>query len=66
MILDFPNIKEERLPRFKGGEKEYIARMFVDEHNRITAGLNPAHLSACICTIRVAKLFMSCKEAVRC
>ena len=38
MILDFPNIKEERLPRFKGGEKEYIARMFVDEHNRIMYG----------------------------
>ncbi len=38
MILDFPNIKEERLPRFKGGEKEYIARMFVDEYNRIMYG----------------------------
>ncbi len=38
MILDFSTIKEERLPHFKGGEKDYIARMFVDETNRIMYG----------------------------
>ena len=38
MIIDFPNIPEQRLPNFKGGEKEYIARMFFDGQNRIMYG----------------------------
>lgn len=38
MILDFSTIEEVRLPRFKGGEKEYVARMFTDDLNRIMYG----------------------------
>lgn len=38
MIIDFPNVPEQRLPNFKGGEKEYIARMFFDGQNRIMYG----------------------------
>ena len=38
MIIDFPNTPEQRLPNFKGGEKEYIARMFFDGQNRIMYG----------------------------
>ena len=35
MLIEFEKIEEQTLPNFKGGEKEMIARMFVDENNRI-------------------------------
>ena len=38
MIIDFKSLKEEHIPQFKGGEKETIARMFVDDLNRIMYG----------------------------
>lgn len=42
MIIDFNNIEEQVLPNFKGGEKEYIAKMQYDGSVRIMKGkLNP-------------------------
>ena len=38
MIIDFKSMEESVLPNFKGGEKEYRAKMFVDEQNRIMYG----------------------------
>ena len=38
MILDFNDIELSILPNFKGGEKEYKARMFSDENNKIMLG----------------------------
>lgn len=35
MIIDFNNIEEQRLPNFKGGEKELAARMYFDGKVRI-------------------------------
>ena len=35
MKIDFNDIPEKVLPHFQGGEKEFHARMFVDEHNKI-------------------------------
>ena len=38
MKLDFNDIPEQVLPHFKGGEKEYVARMFWDGSTRIMRG----------------------------
>ncbi|MGN1158655.1 MAG: cupin domain-containing protein [Lachnospiraceae bacterium] len=38
MMIDFKNMEETILPGFKGGEKEYRAKMFADEQNRIMHG----------------------------
>ena len=38
MILDFDSIPLSILPAFKGGEKEYAAKMFFDGKNRIMCG----------------------------
>ena len=38
MKIDFNSIKESINPHFKGGEKEFAARMFVDDINRIMKG----------------------------
>ena len=38
MLLDFPVTEETILPNFKGGEKEYAAKMFFDGKNRIMCG----------------------------
>lgn len=38
MIIDFDKIAEQIVPNFKGGEKEYHVRTYVDEHNRIMRG----------------------------
>lgn len=38
MIIDFNNMKEEAIPNFKGGEKEYNVKMFTDENNKIMKG----------------------------
>ena len=37
-IIDFKSIKEEAFPHFKGGEKEYNAKMFFDGLNRVMEG----------------------------
>ncbi len=38
MKLDFNSMEETRIQNFRGGEKETIAKMFTDEHNRIMLG----------------------------
>lgn len=38
MIIDFADMKEERIPHFKGGMKETVAKMHVDNLNRIMLG----------------------------
>lgn len=38
MKLDYSNIEEQIIPQFKGGMKEFAARMFVDDINRIMKG----------------------------
>jgi quercetin dioxygenase-like cupin family protein len=35
MKIDFKQVEEQVLPKFKGGEKQLVAKMFTDEHNRI-------------------------------
>lgn len=35
MIIGFDEIEEVILPQFKGGEKEFRTRMFVDQYNKI-------------------------------
>lgn len=38
MIIDFKTIEVSVMPNFKGGEKDTIAKMFVDDNNRIMFG----------------------------
>lgn len=38
MILDFETMELSVMPAFKGGEKEYAAKMFYDGTNRIMNG----------------------------
>ena len=38
MKLEFDRMEETILPQFNGGEKEFAARMLIDEHNRILRG----------------------------
>jgi len=38
MIIDFNKIEEKAIPNFKGGEKEFHAKMNVDEKNKIISG----------------------------
>ena len=38
MKVDFNNIEESLFPNFKGGEKEFAAKMFFDGLNRIMKG----------------------------
>ena len=38
MEIDFNQIEETCIMNFRGGEKETIAKMFTDEHNRIMLG----------------------------
>lgn len=38
MKIDFKQIEETCIKNFRGGEKETIAKMFTDEHNRIMLG----------------------------
>lgn len=38
MIIDLKNMETTVLPNFKGGEKEYHAKMFFDGTNRIMHG----------------------------
>ena len=35
MKIDFKKVEKQVLPKFKGGEKQLVAKMFADEHNRI-------------------------------
>lgn len=38
MIIDFNKIEEKAISNFKGGEKEFNAKMNVDENNKIISG----------------------------
>ncbi|WP_455541991.1 cupin domain-containing protein [Intestinibacter sp.] len=38
MIIDFNKVEEQVIPNFKGGEKEFNAKMNVDENNKIISG----------------------------
>ena len=38
MLINFDKIDEKVIPQFRGGEKETIARMFVDEKVKIMNG----------------------------
>lgn len=38
MLINFENIEEKVIPQFRGGEKNTIARMFVDENVKIMNG----------------------------
>lgn len=38
MKIDFNGMDEQRIPHFKGGEKEFNARMYFDGTNRIMKG----------------------------
>lgn len=38
MLIDFDRIESTVLENFKGGEKYFQAKMFVDENNRIMSG----------------------------
>ncbi len=38
MIIDFSRIQEETLPHFNGGEKEYIAKRYIDDNVKIMKG----------------------------
>lgn len=39
MLIDFATMEETVIPRFKGGEKEIAARMYVDQRNKIMRGV---------------------------
>lgn len=42
MVIDFNKMEETAMPEFKGGKKETIARMYLDDLNRImVAKLEP-------------------------
>lgn len=36
MIFNFEKMKEEKLENFKGGEKYIMAKMYVDDNNRLS------------------------------
>ncbi|MGN0612888.1 MAG: cupin domain-containing protein [Porcipelethomonas sp.] len=38
MIIEFEKIEETVIPNFKGGEKEFSAKIYADENNRIMRG----------------------------
>lgn len=38
MIIEFNRMEEQIMPQFKGGEKEYRVKMFVEDNNKIMAG----------------------------
>ncbi len=38
MLIEFEKIEEQILPDFKGGQKEFNVKMFVDKNNRIMKG----------------------------
>ena len=38
MIIDLKNMEATAMPNFKGGEKEFLAKMFFDGKNRIMHG----------------------------
>lgn len=38
MLLDFSKVEEKVLKNFNGGEKEFRAKMLVDENNKILMG----------------------------
>lgn len=38
MIIDFKDLELNVAQNFKGGEKEYVSRRFVDENNKIMLG----------------------------
>lgn len=38
MKIDFNNIEMQEIPSFKGGEKEFRVKTYLDEHNRIMKG----------------------------
>ncbi|MCF0177649.1 MAG: cupin domain-containing protein [Bacteroidales bacterium] len=38
MIVDFNSIEQVTLPNFKGGEKEYLVRMFANDNLRLMEG----------------------------
>jgi quercetin dioxygenase-like cupin family protein len=38
MIIELKNLEEKRLNHFYGGNKEYLAQMYVDEQNKIMQG----------------------------
>ena len=38
MVVDFKTMQETVIPQFYGGEKETIARLFVDENGKIMQG----------------------------
>ncbi len=39
MIIDFENLELNVAHNFKGGEKEYVSRRFVDDNNKIMLGM---------------------------
>ena len=39
MLIDFEKIPEKAIPNFKGGEKEFLVRMFDDGDNKIMRGV---------------------------
>ena len=42
MKFEFETMEEKRIPKFKGGEGDFIARMYTDEAGKIIKGrLNP-------------------------
>ena len=41
MIFNFEKMKEEKLENFKGGEKYIMAKMYVDDNNRILKATLP-------------------------
>ena len=38
MVIKFDELSEKKLPAFYGGEGEFWAKMYVDEHNKILKG----------------------------
>lgn len=38
MKINYPEMNEQEIPAFKGGEKCFNVKMFTDEHNKIMKG----------------------------
>ena len=39
MLIDFEKMEAATVPNFKGGEKEYVVKTYLDNQNRIMQGL---------------------------
>lgn len=44
-MIDFNKLNETVIPNFYGGEGDTVARMFVDENNKIMKGMLPPNCS---------------------